>query len=726
MLFINPFHGRWSRVSSLVLMSACVTCVQAQSATEISDGNPGAALEEIVVTAQKRSENLQDVPISVTAFSGAALEARGIKSVLDLHSLTPGLTYTVQAFQATPRIRGIGTTVSGAGNENSVATYVDGVYYASATGAVLSFNNVEQVAVLKGPQGTLFGRNATGGLIQITTADPRDEFQGDASIHYGSENTVGADLYLTGSLSENFAANFAAQFSNQSDGFGTNTFNGQDIHKNKNVGVRSKLKWSLGEATTAIASIDFGRETNAGPQFRPVFGQRSLLTSYTYSGRIYDTDANVQSSSEVEQRGISLNVTHQFASTQLVSISAYRKTDWNVVFDSDATPVDLLAVSVLEKDLQYSQELQLASTGDGALKWIVGAYFFHGEGANEPATIRLPAFGLTQVIRSNQATDSYAAFAQGTYALTDATSLTLGLRYTDEEKELDSAGAIVLLGPGVTIPATPYTAKSQISKLTWRLALENEVSDGVMAYASYNRGFKSGGFNAFALNAPNTFEPEQLDALEVGLKSELLGGRLRLNAAGFYYDFENIQLNTYVNSVPAIYNGEAAYVYGVDLDVAAAPTEALTLTAGLSWLHGRFRDFPIVTTALLPTGGLVQGPFISASGKKLPRSPDLQANIGVEYTRALRTGNLKWAADYSYSGRWYEAPENRLSQGAYSLVNASITWNLDDDDRRSFVVWGRNLSDSVYSNQLTAQVNHLDFINLAAPRTFGATFTYRF
>lgn len=710
-------------LASLALMVCSGAGAQAQSAR---DAGTHAALAEIVVTAQRRSENLQAVPISVTAFSADFLATRGIKSVLDLHTVTPGLTYTVQAFQATPRIRGIGTTVAGAGNENSVATYVDGVYYASATGAVLSFNNVEQVAVLKGPQGTLFGRNATGGLIQITTADPRYEFQGDASLRYGSENTVGADLYLTGGLSDSVAANLAVQFSDQSDGFGTNTVNGRDVNKSRNVGVRSKIRWDIGEATTAIAAVDFGRINFDGPQFRPVFGQSALLTGYEYTGATYDIASDVQPSSQTEQYGASLNLTHQFETMELLSISAYRKTEWDVVFDSDATPDDLFAVDVFEENVQYSQEFKLASTDEGALKWILGAYFFHGEGSNEPATVRLAAFGLTQVFRSNQTTDSYAAFAQGTYGLTEATALTVGLRYTKEDKELDSDGEIILLGPGAVIPATPYVAKSSDSELTWRLAIENELTSGVLAYASYNRGFKSGGFNSFALNTPNAFKPEQLDAFEVGLKSESADGRFRMNAATFYYDFENIQLNTYVNSVPAIYNGDAAYAYGLDVDVAAAPVENLTLTAGVAWLHGRFRDFPIVTTVVLPTGGLVQGPSISASGKKLPRAPEVQLNLGVEYGVALKKGGLRLAVDYAYSDRWYDAPENRLSQGAYSLVNASIAWNFDDEERRSLTVWGRNLSDSVYSNQLTAQVNHLDFINLDAPRTFGATLAFRF
>lgn len=720
-------HGRWSATSAsiLALSFLWVSGANAQSAVT-NAAKEETGLAEIVVTAQKRGENLQDVPIAVSAFSAAALETKGIESVVQLTSVTPSLNYTVQAVQATPRIRGVGTAIAGAGNENSVATYVDGVYYASATGSILSFNNIDQVAVLKGPQGTLFGRNATGGLIQITTSDPKDEFQGNARVGYGSKNTAEADLYVTGGLADGVAANLAVHFSDQADGFGTNVFNGKDVNKTRDIAVRSKLRFNLSDATTAVAAFDYAKTKTAGPGFRPVYGQRALLTGYSYTQGFHDVDSDIQPSSEVEQYGASLNLTHDFSGFKLVSISAVRRTIWDVVFDSDGTPANLFGVRVHEPDEQVSQELQLVSTDNGPLKWVAGLYYFHGKARNKPATISLPAFGFDQVVRSGQSTDSYAAFAQGTYDLTDATSLTIGLRYTDEKKQLDSDGELNFLSPAFVLPAVPYTAKSDVSKLTWRAALDHKLTDDVLIYGSYNRGFKSGGFNAFALNTPNAFKPEQLDAFEIGLKSEFLDNKVRLNTAAFYYDFKNIQLNTYVNSAPAVYNGDKAKIYGLDADITAVPSEGLTLTAGVSLVHAEFEDFPIVTTVLLPTGGLVQGPFISAKGKKLPQTPELQFNLGVEYSLPLPTGSLGFAADYFYSARWYEAPENRLSQDPYSLINASVTWNMDEAETYSIKIWGRNLSDENYANQLTAQVNDMDFQNPAAPRTFGASFAAKF
>lgn len=715
-----------SSMSLLALSLSLAPAARAEAAADDVQANPNGGLEEIVVTAQKRGENLQNVPIAVSAFSGEALATKGIQSVVELTSITPGLTYTVQASQATPRIRGIGTAVAGTGNESSVATYVDGVYYASATGSILSFNNVEQVAILKGPQGTLFGRNATGGLIQITTADPKDEFQGNARIGYGSQNTLGGDLYLTGGLGAGVAANLAVHYSNQMDGFGINKATGQDVNKTRDIGVRAKLKFDLGEDTTAVAAFDYGHTINAGPAYRPVYGQKALFTGYSFTGGFNDADANTQPRSSVEQYGASLNLTHAFSGVKLVSITAYRHTLWDVQFDSDSTPANLFFVNVHEPDEQFSQELQLVSTGNGPFKWMLGGYYFHGKATVSPGIIGLPAFGFIQTVRANQSANSYAGFAQGTYSLTDATSLTLGLRYTNESKTINSNGDLNFLATGFVLPAAPYTAKSHVSKLTWRAALDHKVTQDVLIYTSYNRGFKSGGYNLFALNAPNVFVPEQLDAFELGLKSELLDRRLRFNAAGFYYDFKNIQLNTYVNSAPAIYNGKSAKLYGLDADITAAPVPGLTLTAGLSLVHARFDDFPIATTVILPTGGLVLGPFVSAKGKRLPQTPSMQINLGFEYKHSLPTGSLSFAADYFHSTRWYEGPENRLSQAPYSLVNASITWNLDADEKYSVKAWGRNLTNARHANQLTAQTNDLDMIQPAAPRTYGASFSVKF
>ncbi|MCJ8159006.1 TonB-dependent receptor [Sphingomonas sp. LaA6.9] len=701
----------------------------AEAAQEVqqteAEGPSDGGLAEIVVTAQKRAENLQDVPIAVTALSADALSAKGVGSVIDLNSVVPGLSYTTQAAAASPRIRGVGTAIATGGNENAVSTYVDGVYYASAPASVLSLNNIAQITVLKGPQGTLFGRNATGGLIQITTRDPGQDFEGQAKLTYGNHDTYGGDLYLSGGLTTGLAADLAVHYLNQSDGFGTNLFNGKDVNKSRDFSVRSKWKAELGSDTTATVILDYTDSKSIIPAYRPVTGVLPI-TGVPFTGGKFDVNSNVQPHSKVEQYGGSLELRHDFGDVELVSITAYRHSDWDIRFDSDSLPQDLINADILQLDRQFSQELQLVSNGSGPFNWVLGAYYFNARGGFEPGVVAGPGLNFVSTIDTRQRTKSFAGFAQGTYRFTDQTSLTLGVRLTSEKKSIEGSGDFFVINPGIHVPQGPYEASDTVTKPTWRIALDHKLTDDVMIYGSYNRGFKSGGFDPASSGSAKSFKPEVLDAFEIGLKSEFFDRRVRLNGAAFYYDYRDIQLNTFQNGLLAIYNGDSAKIYGLDLDATAVPIDGLTLTAGVSLLHGRYGDFPITQTALLPNGGVTALPNISADGKRLQNVPDYQFNAGFDYKIPLDTGSISLAADFFHSGRWYSTPENRLNQKAYSLVNGSIAWFIDTDEKYSVRLWGRNLFNVAYADQLTTQIPITDFVTIGRGRTFGATLDIKF
>lgn len=717
--YVNVFMKGAALTVPFTVLSG-VAWAQDREAVARSEG-----LEEIVVTAQKRSENLQDVPIAVTAISAASLEAKGITSALDLRAIVPGLSYTTNATIGSPRIRGVGTAIAGSGNENAVATYVDGVYYASSTGSVMSFNNIEQVAVLKGPQGTLFGRNATGGLIQITTRDPSESFEGSIKATYGNHETIGGDLYLTGGLAPGLAADVAVHFYDQADGFGVNLFNGQDVNKSRDLSMRTKWKLDLGSQTTATMIWDYSKIRAVLPVFRPVSGVPALDGNF-FTGKKFDANSDKQPFSRLEQWGGSLNLAHEFDGAKLVSITAYRSTDWNGFFDADSLPTDLLSVRVTGPDRQFSQELQLLSSDEGALSWVLGAYYFRAAGGYSPALIGGTGSDFMLTLNTRQRTESVAGFGQATLKFSEMTSLTIGARLTNEVKRMKGRADYYVISADLHVPQGPYADKISVTKPTWRVALDHQLNDDAMVYASYNRGFKSGGFDPGSSSAALSFKPEVLDAFEVGLKSEIMDRRVRLNGAVFYYDYRDIQLNTFVSGLLSIYNGKSAEIYGVDFDVTAAPTDNLTLTGGLSWLHGRYGDFPITVTQQVPTGGIVQLPDESAKGKRLQNTPDWQLNLGFNYDIPLSSGHIQVAADYSYSSRWYATPENRLGQKGYSLFNASLTWSVGEQDKYSMKLWGRNLGNVAYADQLTIQVPVTDFVSMAAGRTFGATAGVRF
>lgn len=710
----------------LATIALCLaTTAQGQSVTVSEAENASdAGVADIVVTAQRRSERMQRVPVAVSAFSAETLAVKGIKSITDLTAVTPGLVVPTAGIGGSPRIRGVGTQISQGGNENSVAIYVDGVYYSSPGSDVMAFNNIAQVAVLKGPQGTLFGRNATGGLLQITTRDPGQSFEGNAQAGYGNLNTITGSAYLSGPLSNSLSADIAVDFKDRQDGFGKNLFNGQDVGTSKTISVRSKWKATLGEATTATLILDYSHLKGAFPAYRPVPGELPL-TGVPFAGKKFDVNSDVQPMADNEDYGVSLTLNHEFSGAKLVSISAYRHGDWKFAFDSESLPLPILSANGAVPNKAFSQELQLISSGNGPLSWALGLYYFNRKSGFIPAHLVAPALGFLQDFSTYQDTESFAGYGQATYRVSDATALTLGVRLTSETKSYFAKGVFHNLVPALDFPLGPTADSKKVTKLTWRAALDHHFTENVMVYASYNRGFKSGGYDPTSVAVASYIRPEVLDAFEVGLKSDLLDRHLRINAAGYYYSFKDIQLNTYLNGLPAVYNGKSAKISGFDLDVTAIPVSGLTLTAGLGYVHDRFDDFSIARTGLVSTGGITQLANISAKGKRLPNTPDWTVNLGAEYTVPLGGADLTLAADYFHSTKWFSDPENRLAQPAYSLVNASATLSFAQD-RYSVRGWVRNLGNVAYANQLFPQVPVADVVAYAEGRTFGVTLGAKF
>lgn len=693
----------------------------------------GSVLGEIVVTAQRRAERLQDVPIAITAITASNLSAAGIATTGDLNLVVPGLNYTSVAGYVLPRIRGVGSTTSVGGNENEVATYIDGVYVASSTSSMLSFNNVEEVSVLKGPQGTLFGRNATGGVIQVTTRDPKQTFGGQASVTAANLETFGGDFYVTGGLTSALSADLALHFNSQSEGFGRNLYNGRQINNVPvDLGLRSKFKLELDDKTTIRVALDYEQLKANIPAYRPVFGSLSS-TGAEYTGGTFDINSNTQPVSENKQNGESITLNRDLGGASLVSITAHRESKYDFTVDSDKTPSFLAATGVIEKDHQFSEEMHLLSAPHAPLQWLLGIYYFHA-GTSFTTAAANPA--TTAVLYTDQVADSVAGFAQATYRITPKLGLTAGFRYTYEERNFTGSGEITHSTPtsgaaplssgGPIAPIAPVAGETVIEKPTWRLNLDYHFDKNILGYISYNRGFKSGGFNPTRVALPlDPYQGEQLDAYEIGLKSDLLNGRLRVNAAGYYYQYDNIQVTSYNNGVATIYNATSADIYGLDADIAAVPIEHLTLTGGLSLIHDRFGPFAnAVVTTPLPQGGLLLAPG-NATGNRLPLTPDWTLSAGADYVATLERGRLDLSLNYLHNSGWYGEVDNRLHQKPYDLVNASATWWLDDASRYSVQLWAKNLADTVYAVTLVSSAQ-ASAIALAPGRTFGITLGAKF
>lgn len=728
------------------ILVSCVAAASVVSQPVLAQAqHTSLQLEEIVVTAQRRDENLQDVPVAVAAFSGDDLVGKGVDGTEALSEVVPGLVVYNQQGRFLPRLRGVGNSLISAGYESGISTYVDGVYYASTTIGVMSLNNIERVEVLKGPQGTLFGRNATGGLVQVVTKKPDHEFGGNIALTYANYDTVTADGYVTGGHSENLAMDLAFHYSEQGDGWGTNLFDGKDVYKiDEDTALRSSLIFTPSDRTELRLAADYNKNENSMSANQPREDQgfvpdanangindhdEGIIDQITDD---YDVSLNLAPKGEIEGWGVSMHFVHEFDFATLTSITAYRESDFLFQQDVETTKIHTIDLYINQSDEQFTQELQLSSNADSFATWVVGAYWFDGESSHDPFGVdyNVPVPPLdTRAINADLTTESYAFYGQSTIPVTDKTNLTLGIRYTSEDRDIKASDiAIHLLGFPVDL--SPPPEDKSYSKTTYRIALDHQITDNVMGYISWNTGFKSGGFNGTtpntAANAP--FAPELLTAWEVGLKTSLLDGRLRLNTAAFFYDYEDVQLGRFVQGNTIFYNGPDAEVTGIDVDFEALLTERLVITGGLSWLDTEFQSHdylgtqPVIFHTPSATGGntLTLG---DAEGNELPFAPEYTVSLGAQYTIPLENGELVFNGQYSYNDGFFWGPDNTYYEPSYSFVNASAVWALDNG--MEFTLWGRNLADEE-ATQATFYSAVATVSQKFPPRTYGVTLKYSF
>jgi iron complex outermembrane receptor protein len=715
-------------------------------ATAASDQTTTAntGLQDIVVTAQRRSERLQDVPVAVTAVTASKLQAAGIVSSQDLAIVTPGLSEPQTAGFSQPRVRGIGTASNGPGVENPVATYIDGVYLASAPSSLLSLNNIDRVEVLKGPQGTLFGRNATGGLIQIITKDPGQTTHASADLTYGNYRDVVADAYVTGGLTDNLAADVAVRYEHQDKGYGHNLFDGSDVGKiDHDFAGRAKFLYEPSSVTKVRLSLDYEDRVDdqyiqhLDPQYPATFNNAAFGGPFPLGGP-YDVDIDDPFKNRLKAGGISLQIDQDFDAFTLKSITAYRRTSFSFNLDLDYLPINGTTSNSGTKFEQFSQELQLASRSGGRFTWVAGFYYFHAndqwsplEAAFGPILSPIPGVPLVRDDYSRQITNSVAGYAQGTYEFAPKTRITLGGRFTYEEKS--GSGAQTTYVNGAPVQVTPFPQPGlgipntiNFKRFNYRITLDHRFTPNVMAYVTYDTGFKSGGY-VLASPGAQPYKPEDIKAVEGGVKSQLFDRHVRLNVAGFYYDYRNIQIQRYDVGSLIIYNGAKARLYGLDLDGEILIAHGLSLNGGFSYIHDRFTSFPNADF-IIPVDGCVPAPggtcSGSANGKRLPFTPTTTADIGGTYTLETGIGKFAFNATYYRSGKLFAAPDNVLFQKSYDLVNASIAWT-DTSKHLTVSLWGKNLGKTVYANSLLEGFSG-GVRSLGAPRTYGVTAGFNF
>jgi iron complex outermembrane recepter protein len=705
---------------------------QVAQSTQPNSAQPeNAGLEEVVVTAQRRSENLQRVPISVTALSEEKLQAANIVTTADLAAVTPSLTYSNVNGNIEPRIRGIGNSTAGASVENSVATYIDGVYIASASGSLLNLSNIARVEVLDGPQGTLFGRNATGGLVQIITKDPESTFGGNGDISYGNYNTVRSDLYVTGPIFSNVDADLALYGSHQGQGWGTDLYNSQPTYRvDRDYAARSKWVAHFGDTTTIHLAFDYTNWLSSAPGVSTADGLRTIFQPIppaiqaAENSNPFDDYANDSSVRKLETGGTSIRIDQDAGPVTLTDITAYRRNDYHVSYDSDETPLQANQQLFTWEDTEVTEEFQIAPSHSDKLQWIAGIYIFHLASDYEPLTVLsgAPPAQTNSSAYDDFTTESLAGYGQATYEFLPATRLTAGFRYT-YEKRSEQGDTVTVSGTGPE-KVTPLKYSSFVTDTpTWRLALDHDFTDQILGYISWNRGFKSGGYNPTSPAQP-AYKPETLDAFEVGEKSTVFDGKLRLNAAFFYYKYKDIQVNAIVNTLGVIYNGARAEDYGLDATFDFSVTPELMLTGGVVALHDRFTDFPDAVIAHVNPNDTTSTEVGSAAGNRLPFAPDETVNLGVDYKKHVTRGDASIFVNELWNSGYYTQPDNFLHQSAYHMLNATFSYH-PDNSAFTYKLWGRNLANATIAEFLSIS-SAGPSASYEAPRTYGISLGYKF
>lgn len=689
------------------------------------DSPQSEQVEEITVTAQRRSEREQDVPISVSEVSGAMIADVGIVDVTSIKDVVPGVNVRASAGFNTPYMRGVGSSNKGPLVESPVAIYVDDVYYGSEAN-ILSFNNIQSLEAIKGPQGTLFGRNASGGVLNIKTLDPGSETTGSFHIGYGNYQSSSGDAYISGRITDDLAANLAVIGSTQGQGFGRDLSTGEDVYRNNyNYAVRSKAIFTPDADTRVVFIGDYSSEKNSlssANSFAPGTYYSPGVPVPVISSNPYDVENHLQPVVQSQAGGGSIAISHDFGSAfALKSMTAYRSTSYQQDLDLDlAPPLEWLTEYVIEE--QATQEFQVQSLGDGPFSWTTGIFYFHDRSAMNPETIYFATGGLANILY-NQVfyADSIAGYAQGTYAVTPDTKLTVGARDTYEKRSVSgyeqedfARGSSILAHPG------DVTRDLTADKPTFRLSLDHEFKPDVMMYASVNTGFKSGGFSNVTVPA---FLPETLTAYEVGLKSEIFDRRASLNFAGFYYDYRNIQVQQITPVGSFVTNGAKAKIYGLDADLHAKLTSSLSLVSGLELLQAKYATFDNVSIGT-PEGG--DGTTVgSASGNYLPYAPHVAANIGLVHNVSVGGGTLTSTLLTYISSRYYAGPDNFASQKSYANLNGSVRWVATSG--LSLKLWADNITNNlIMYNTSDAAPTGQHLITYEPPRTFGITLGYEF
>lgn len=688
--------------------------VQAQSATAPAEDLPAGGLEDIVVTARRTQEQLQTTPIAVTAFTSAAIAQRQITNVSALQQSTPGLVVTTNHSGIGISLRGQVQASADSSVDQSVGLYVDGIYVARQMGGRFDLIDIERVEVLHGPQGTLFGRNTTGGAVSIITNKPIDLLEGSVMAGVGNydrrETTVILNLPFTNGLAARFAGRHM-----EHGGYGRNVFLNRDVGNDNYDTIRGTIRVDPSPNWSLLLSGEYVDRRSNGPLVTPTTIAAGVPVGIYGNLPFYDSAAEQKAYERIQMINTNATLTVDLGDATLKSMTGYRDLRVRSLSDFDTTPLPLFFSQASSDIKQFSQEGQ-ALGKLSALDWIGGFFYFDEHGPE-----RYSIFGGVLDYGSRIKHISYAPYAQATFHLSDTLRITGGLRYTWDKRKLQAnnrlAGAC-FIDPALLDDVANCRANRSLSNsyFSYTAGVDYQASRAMFFYARTGMAHKSGGFNK-TNNGLETFAPEKVTDYEIGVKSDLFSRRLRVNVAAFVAYYSNMQrpITSDQTGVPIalIQSVGKSRIAGAEIEVTALPIDGLELSGNAGLLDPKYTEFR-------DAGG-------DRSGEPFTRVSKLTWSLAATYSIPAHYGTFRLHADYGHQSRKFFFATPLTREPAYGLFNARASLELRQPDVE-IALWARNLTKTKYL------VENLDFLAAAMvnpgfpgePRTYGASLTYRF
>ncbi|KRB86139.1 hypothetical protein ASE00_05225 [Sphingomonas sp. Root710] len=689
--------------------------------------------EEIIVTASRRAESIRETPTAVSAYLGKRLQEAQISSLSELVTTSPNIQISTYGSNSNIAIRGIGNTQLVAGADPGVALHVDGVYLAQSSLATATFLDVNRVEILRGPQGTLFGRNATGGAINIIPNRPTAALSAGLDVSGGIDpGLIRSSAYISGPLDE--AGSLRARLAVQQKygrGFTKNLVaNGPDrLDGEKTYSGRAQLEWLASDRFTARVSLEYQKEDDNGQGFF-FFGTpdpsiplpAAIQSAATGDPKKRETYAN-QGKRELESKSIRTEGELQLGGGSLRAVYSFMRSSIFQNLDGDATPVNFTNTMFDQSADQNYAELLYASDSSKPLSVVLGANLF-SEDFTQDLAVPISFLPIPVLIAAEIKTRSYALFAHGQYAFSPSARLFAGLRYSNDRKRIQESNSFIGAGG----------QRAKWDRVTYEAGASADLAERVTGYVKYATGYKGGGFSAGGL-APS-FNPETNSSIELGLKGTYLDGMLDANLAAFHMKYKNLQVSQVIGVVSSVVNAARATIDGLELEMTLRPMANLRLEFAGAWLHARFDEFftqdsarPSFTPDCETRGGVpVCG--IQLAGNRLPQAPRFSASPAIYYDLPLKGGAITLGARYDWKSRFYFTEFNIpvTAQKAAGTLDLSIAYK-SEDARWSASLFARNVTDETIKAQAyvnSALLGSLALGQLQPGRQIGASFGYRF